>query len=272
MTPEVSVIVAGYNQVRGIGLVLAALGASRADRFEVVIADDGSEPQLVDGLADEIAAAPFPVRWCWQEDRGFRKSRSLDRAVMMTRSQLLVFLDGDCIPQRNLVEIYRQQWRPREFMTGGVIFLSDRFSARLDRQKVADGTHERVLAPLQRSRQWRRHFSDLISRGGDLERPRLLGGNFAVCRQLFDLVDGFDQVFHHFGKEDSDLRNRMRHAGAHGKSLVHQARAYHLGSHQAPSYDRAVLPRSYYIPGGKNPVARDGSSKVAPESNDSSSS
>ena len=99
MTPEVSVIVAGYNQAPGIGLVLAALGASTPEGLEVVIADDGSDPRLVDRLADEIESAPFPVRWCWQEDRGFRKSRSLDRAVMMTRSPLLVFLDGGRIPQ-----------------------------------------------------------------------------------------------------------------------------------------------------------------------------
>lgn len=270
-TTLVSVIISSYQQERALKLVLAALGASVTDSMEVVIADDGSEPTMAEQLAGEITAYPFPIRWCWQEDRGFRKSRALDRAVMMTRSPLLVFLDADCIPQRDLVEIYRQRWQPGEFLTGGGIFMSDGFSARLDPQKVADGLHEHCLAPLQRALQWRRRFSDFLSRDRQLERPRLLGGNFAVCRELFDRVDGFDQVFHHFGKEDSDIRNRMRHAGARGKSLVNVARAFHLGESHAPSTDRATLPRSYYIPAGQNPLARRGCSKVVPEKRDRSS-
>jgi GT2 family glycosyltransferase len=49
-----------------------------------------------------------------------------------------------------------------------------------------------------------------------------------VSAELFREVDGFDEAFLGYGKEDSDLRNRMRNAGARGISLWGEARVCHL--------------------------------------------
>ena len=68
--------------------------------------------------------APVPDRVGLAARRGFRKMRAQNRAVLQRPSELLLFLDGDCLPYRNWVEVYRRHARPGEFLVGGYIFLA----------------------------------------------------------------------------------------------------------------------------------------------------
>ena len=77
-------------------------------------------------------------------------------------------------------------------------------------------------------------------------RPRIRGGNFAVARDLFERVDGFDEAFAGYGKEDSELRNRMRNAGARGISLWSRALLCHVSSRVFPGVPRPQTPRDLY--------------------------
>ncbi|MGA1779869.1 MAG: glycosyltransferase [Planctomycetota bacterium] len=101
--PTTAVFVAAYNQAESLTLVLAALAAAPRTDFEVHVADDGSAPRMEERLHGEVEALPFPMTFHWQEDRGFRKAEILNAAVLTTKAELLIFLDGDCIPSRNLV-------------------------------------------------------------------------------------------------------------------------------------------------------------------------
>jgi GT2 family glycosyltransferase len=226
--PKTTVIVATYNQQRWLELVLAGLAAQTDPDFDVIVADDGSKPpasEVVDRLSSEL---PFPARVLWQEDEGFRKARLQNTAVGRTDSELLIFLDGDCIPFRNLVEIYRRYARSNEFMVGGVSYLSREITERITPEGVRAGEHERSVSGRETLRIWSVHLKNLWHLGRKQTRPRLKGGNFAVGVELFRRVDGFDEVYLGYGKEDSDLRNRMRNAGARGQSLWPRARACHL--------------------------------------------
>ena len=68
----------------------------------VTISAETSE--MVDALEELMARQPFPVTHLWQEDCGFRKNRMLNKAVVQSRAEYLIFLDGDCIPHRKFVE------------------------------------------------------------------------------------------------------------------------------------------------------------------------
>lgn len=256
--PTTAVFVAAYNQAESLTLVLAALAAAPRTDFEVHVADDGSAPRMEERLHGEVETLPFPVTFHWQEDRGFRKAEILNAAVLTTEAELLIFLDGDCIPSRDLVEVYRRAHRPREFSVGSVGFLDLDFSRALDRAAVERGDHEGALDRVQRWKIRRTHWKNLLHRGGKGVRPRIRGGNFAVNRALFDEVDGFDEVFGGHGKEDSDLRNRMRNAGAKGVSLWTTARAFHLDREVTPSGAREQAPPELYAEGRRRVRARRG--------------
>jgi GT2 family glycosyltransferase len=244
--PSTTVVVAAYNQPRELALVLAALSVQTDPHFDVVIADDGSEPPAERALAELVAQLPFPIDWIWQEDAGFRKMRAQNRAALGTRSELLLFVDGDCLPYRDWVASYRQHARPGEFLVGGYIFLSEEETLRLTPDAVRAGAHERPLDPPTWWRLQSTHWRNQLDAGRRTNRPRIRGGNFAVARDLFERVDGFDEAFEGFGKEDSELRNRMRNAGARGVSLWTRARMCHVSTRVFPRAKRPQTPRELY--------------------------
>jgi GT2 family glycosyltransferase len=222
------VIVATYNQHHWLELVLAGLAAQTDPSFDVIVADDGSNPPAQKAVDRLRPTLPFPVQVVSQDDQGFRKARIQNRAVLRSEADLLVFLDGDCVPFRNLIEVYRRKACADEFMTGAVSYLERDLTDRLTPEEVRRGTHERAVGGREALRIRGVHLKNLWHTGRKQTRPRIKGGNFAVASSLFHRVDGFDEVYLGYGKEDSDLRNRMRNAGARGRSLWHSARVCHL--------------------------------------------
>ena len=272
-SPTTAVIVAAYHQTETLRLLFAALAAAPRTDFSVHIADDGSAPRMDETLCDEAARLPFPVTFHWQPDDGFRKAEILNETVLATDAELLVFLDGDCIPHRDLIEVYRSVYRAGEFFAGSVGFLEVETSRALTAEAVARGDHERALDRAQLRKIAKTHRKNMLHRfipsvGRKKVRPRIRGGNFAVARDLFEQVDGFDEVYGGHGKEDSDLRNRMRNAGARGVSVWTTARAEHLSREVAPSGARTQAPVELYEAGRRLVRARRGLSSHRPTASD----
>lgn len=261
--PTTTIVLAAYNQPRELALALAALSAQTDPRFDVVVADDGSDPTAQRALAEVAEKLPFAIDWIWQRDDGFRKMRAQNLAVLRCASELLLFLDGDCLPYRNWVEVYRRHARPGEFLVGGYIFLTDEQTQSLSPESVRAGAHEH---PLDLDAWWRlrsAHWRNQLYRGYQRNRPRIRGGNFGVARDLFEYVDGFDEAMCGYGKEDSELRNRMRNAGARGISLWTRAHLCHVSRRVFPSLVRPPTPPGLYEESYRRVKARIGLSSHA---------
>ena len=231
--PTTTVVVASYNQPWVLGLCLQALAVQTDPRFEVVVADDGSDEDVEEVVESLRGSAPYELRSLTQPHDGFGKARIQNRAAQSSACELLIFLDGDCIPFHNLVEAYRSYARPNEFFTGAVSYLDRETTQALTAESVRQGAHQRALTRREHLRVLNVHLRNRLSRNllngaRRQSRPRLKGGNFAVAASLFREVDGFDEIYCGFAKEDSDLRNRMRNAGARGVSLWNRARVCHI--------------------------------------------
>lgn len=236
--PTTTVIVSVYNQTRELELLLAALAAQTDPSFDVILADDGSMPpagQLAKRLAPSL---PFAIHQVWQPDEGFCKARIQNVASLTTQSELLIFLDGDCVPFRNLVQVYRRRSKPGEFLTGAVADLDVETSRALTPETIQAGAHETRIDFASRYDIALKQLTNWWHRGRKTNRPRIRGGNFAVTAELFRRVNGFDEVYCGYGKEDSDLRDRMRNAGARGISVWTSAIATHLSRQLSPSAER----------------------------------
>ena len=64
---------------------------------EIIVADDGSDKRttaLLKRYADKL-----PLRHVWQEDKGFRKTEILNKAVQAAQSEYLIFMDQDLVPR-----------------------------------------------------------------------------------------------------------------------------------------------------------------------------
>ncbi len=240
---SLSVIVSSYEQPNALRLVLSAFAAQTDTEFDLVVADDGSEAESREVIAAFAASAPFPVRFITQEHAGFRKARILNEAVIASTGRQVLFCDGDCVPFRNLVAVHRSTFRPGVFCAGGCIYLTAEQSRALTPEGVAAGAHERLLSPAHRRYLSWVHWKNVFHRlTGKKYKPRIRGANVSVDRARLDQIDGFDEEYGGFGGEDSDLRNRLRNAGARGICIWHRAVVMHL--------DHSIDPRRL-VPGAR---------------------
>lgn len=224
MTDLISVIVTTCNREDALDAVLRSLSRQTDDRFEVVVADDGSGPataQLVENWKPRIGR---PLTHVWHEHKGFRAGEIRNRAVLASRGTYVIFLDGDCIARPDFVAAHRTLAEPGWFVTGNRILLSEDMTARV--------LHERLEVETWTLAAWARHkFEGHINRLapmlglplGPLRklRPRAWRGarsaNLAVWRADLDAVDGFDIIYNGWGREDSDLLVRLLNAGVRRK-------------------------------------------------------
>ncbi len=257
---DTAVIVTTYNRPRALAEVLRALGRQTRPPDRVAVADDGSGPETAAVVARAGDAAPYPLRHVWQRDRGFRAARIRNRAIAVCPEAYIILLDGDCIPGRHFVEDHLRLARPGYFFQGKRVLVGPRLSPRF--------TAEDARRP------WKLVFQVLRGQLGNWHhllrvplvkpvRTRRLGGvrscNMGIFRRDLAAVNGFNQDFEGWGREDTELVVRLYRLGL--KRLEHpfMAVCYHLwhAEHDRRSLARndrlleaALTSESYYCPNG----------------------
>jgi glycosyltransferase involved in cell wall biosynthesis len=118
---DVSVIIPTRNRPDQVRACLAALAAQtrRADRFEVIVVDDGSDQALApvtDGFKDRLQ-----VTLLGQTGAGPATARNLGAAS--ARASLLAFTDDDCQPAPDWLDVLvaRHQETPEAALGGHTI-------------------------------------------------------------------------------------------------------------------------------------------------------
>ena len=102
---KVSVIITTYNAVEWLQKVLIGYSVQTECDFEIVIADDGSTSETKDLISQFSSKFKNPIIHVWHEDHGFQKTKILNKAILKSNSDYLIFTDGDCIPRKDFVEI-----------------------------------------------------------------------------------------------------------------------------------------------------------------------
>lgn len=99
--PSLSIVVPTYNRRERLGRLLRSLEEHyrRGERFELVIADDGS----TDGTAEMLArfAPPYPLRVLRHANAGPAAARN--RALAVADGEVVLFLDDDVQPAEGVI-------------------------------------------------------------------------------------------------------------------------------------------------------------------------
>jgi glycosyltransferase involved in cell wall biosynthesis len=247
--PAVSLIVAVYQQPALLQFVLASLEAQTFDFFEVVVADDGSGPEVFEVLERWAARTGRAVRHVWQQNAGFRKTIICNRAVASSRGSYLVFIDGDCILHHRFLERHHDRRRPGQALSGRRVMLDPPLTARL---RVEDVTSLFVERP---STWW--HHAKAHDRRNGIYLPAafgwrglfsarygILGSNFSLFRSDFLKVNGYDERIVGRGLEDDNLRARLLNSGIVVRSIAQEAIQYHCyHEHSGFPHDAATVVR-----------------------------
>jgi GT2 family glycosyltransferase len=160
---------------------------------EIIVSDDGDVDQT-----RLILASEFPhIRFVQGPRRGPAANRNNGAANVLTAPELFIFLDDDCIPESNLLEVYRRLAAERP----DVDVFEGRISALGKSTGFADSAPDNET-------------------GG-----HLWSCNFAVRSATFDRIHGFDERFCFAANEDMDLHLRLKAVGK--VQFVPEARVFH---------------------------------------------
>jgi len=260
-----SVIVSTYNKPAALENVLHGFAFQTQTDFELVIADDGSTVETAELIARVRAATGMDIVHVWHEDRGFRKTEILNRAILVSQGYYLLFTDGDCIPRSDLIEVHRRLARPRRYVAGGYVKLPAAISDDLSLDDVESGR----LADLRwlRSRGWKPGRRALrLSRSWrlatvlDWVTPTAAdfhGNNASTWRDAIFEVNGFEGDMG-YGGLDQALGYRLQNAGVKGIQARHRAVTMHL-HHDRPYRDPLVVEQNREI---MKRIRRDGETRA----------
>lgn len=133
---KLSVIITTYNSEEWLQKVLVGYSIQTEQDFEVVIADDGSAEKtklVIDSFSDKFM---FPIVHVWQEDNGFQKCKILNKAILKTKSDYLLFTDGDCIPRKDFVAQHLKHQEEGYFLSGGYFKLPMQTSHKISLENI----------------------------------------------------------------------------------------------------------------------------------------
>ncbi len=241
-----SVILATYNRPDALRRVLLDLDRQSIDAFEVVVADDGSSRDTADMIARLTGQVGYRLKHVWQEDKGFQLARIRNLAVLESEGDYLIFLDGDCIPLRDFVEAHRRLAEPGWWVRGTRVSLRREFTDRVLRENlvVADWPLLRwAVASLQGYVGGPAPLARFRTQAFRKRRPKRWEGargcNIAAWREDFMRVDGFDESYTGWGREDSDFVVRLINAGVYRKEGRHAVPVLHLWHPSASQSSKA---------------------------------
>lgn len=235
---EATVIAAFYNKIDYLKLVLSGFERQTNKNFEVIIADDGTSEDIVKEIESISENYSFHIKHIWQEDKGFRKNRILNQAILAANTDYLIFIDADCIPHSHFVEEHIKNSSIQICLTGRRVNLSEKITKQLTEEKVKEGFLENLNSILIIDGLFGKSFdvekgfyfkNNFLRNYFNSKMRGVLGCNFSLYKKDMLRINGFDERYEapSIG-EDSDVQFRLELIGIKIKSLNNIAVQYHL--------------------------------------------
>lgn len=250
---RIAVILSTYDWPRALELSLAGYATQTRPGFQLVIADDGSGDDTLAVIERFRDRTGMDVVHVWHEDRGFRKSEILNRAILATQRDYVVFSDGDTIPRPDLIEVHACEAEPGRFLAGGYVKLPEATSNGITVDDVRAGhvfdlgwlrghgyRPGRYALRFARNRAWATVLDRVTS-----QKVRWVGNNASTWREHLIEANGFDMEMG-YGGQDAALGDRLENLGLRPKRIRYRTLALHL-HHERPWRNPAGVQRNVEI-------------------------
>lgn len=227
---KVSVIITTYNRPGALKRVVHGLLGQTRVPDEIVIADDGSSSETRD-LIQTLMPLSGSCRMVhvWQEDQGFRAARARNLAIKETTGKYIISLDGDCIPGIHFVEDHLGLAKRGCFFQGKRILVEKEWAETFSFENTKQ-TLGLILAGMKHKISHIHHLLRLPFWPAS-ENTKLSGiksCNMGFFREDLLAVNGFNQDFTGWGREDSELALRLFNLGLKRRGHPFRAICFHL--------------------------------------------
>ena len=222
-----SLLISTYNWPEALNLVLKSVLDQTRLPDEILIADDGSREETKVVINRYKVLFSIPVKHIWQEDNGFRKSKILNKAIAETDSDYIIQIDGDCILHPKFVSDHLNAAQKGQYLYGSRVNILPKFVTEIFQNGI---TKFNIFSKEIKNKARTLHIPFLASlykkHHGISKKFR--GCNVSYWRSDFVAVNGYNEDFEGWGREDSDLVIRIGNLGVLAKRLRYAGIVYHI--------------------------------------------
>ncbi len=222
-----SLIVSTYNRPDALEMTLMSIQQQRVMPSEVIVADDGSGIETRELIQKYQHHFNNKLIHVWQEDQGYRLARIRNLAIARASFEYIISIDGDLILHPRFIASHLTHAREKQFAQGSRVLLSQRLTEKAIKNKKLNfylweaGIRNRFNAVHHMG------LSKIFS--GNIQHGRNTKGcNMAFWRDDAIAVNGFNEVFEGWGREDSEFVIRLLNHGVSRRNLRCSAVTYHL--------------------------------------------
>ncbi|MEW4925175.1 glycosyltransferase family 2 protein [Algibacter sp. 2305UL17-15] len=222
-----TLIIATYNWPEALDLVLISVRNQKVFPSEVIIADDGSKEdtkQLVENYQKDF---PVPLHHVWHEDVGFTKSIILNKAIAKASGHYIIQVDGDCIVHPQFVKDHLK------FAASNVYLFGSRVTIKKEFLPILFSTKKVNFSPFSKGIKKRTRalhvplFGKLYGTSAEFSK-KYRGCNTSFFKSDFIAVNGYNEDFKGWGREDSELAIRFLNYGLSARRLRYLGIVYHI--------------------------------------------
>jgi glycosyltransferase involved in cell wall biosynthesis len=222
-----SLIISTYNREDALEMTLLSVLQQSELPNEVIIADDGSGPRTGELIEKYSLLFPIPLRHCWHEDLGFRLATIRNKSIAMATGDYIVMIDGDIIMHRHFIRSHKRSARAYQFIQGSRVLLQPELTGKvIVSKKIKFGFFQSGI----RNRFNTLYFPWLARLFSFYTKDpnRIRGANLSFWRVDALTVNGFNEDFVGWGREDSEFAVRMANCDIHRRHMKFMGFGYHL--------------------------------------------
>lgn len=223
---KTTLIVTTYNWERALQTTLESVKWQNELPHEVIVADDGSGIATKQLLDEMRSTFPVPLLHCWQEDRGFRAAMARNRAIAQASGEYIIIIDGDMVLSKTFIESHKRAARVGWFVQGGRVKTDKDCGKKIMESNCLPTFFTKGLSNRKNCIE-----SPFLAKWLSYERNNdhaTRSCNMAFWRADAIQVNGFNQDFIGWGREDSEFVIRMLNAGKKRLYLKFAGIAFHL--------------------------------------------
>jgi glycosyltransferase involved in cell wall biosynthesis len=232
---KVSLIITTYNRPDYLRKVLEGVLCQNLLPDEILIADDGSDERTKQVVKKFQALKACPLTHVWHEHMGFRAAKIRNEAIKQARGDYIVFLDGDCIPAVRFIADHVSLAKEGHFFQGKRLLVAKEASGSFEASSAGDVRH--LLRLFVKGHLSHVHHLMRVSFLPALSGRSIKGVrscNIGIYRKDLITVNGFNQDFVGWGREDSELVVRLYNYGLRRRSHPFMATCFHLWHEENP--------------------------------------
>ncbi|EGK8095073.1 glycosyltransferase [Campylobacter lari] len=251
-----ALIITTYNQKERLALVLDSVKNLEPLPDEVLIADDGSREDTVKLIQAYQKDFPCKLEHIWQEDKGFRLSEIRNKAIKASKSEYIIVIDGDMVLEKSFVADHLKFAQKKVFLQGSRVILNEKESKELLSKNDFSLAFNKKGFKNQRNIFLAKciyKFSKLAKKF--FKKSQLIKGirgcNMSFYKSDFEAIEGFNEKFIGWGREDSEFVARFLFNNGVFKRLKFNALAYHI-YHEENSKNMLEINHQIYLETIKN--------------------